>query len=524
MLTGTKKTQRDGQDWFVVLNPLKSEIEKRQISKEIAKAFRLPISDTLDLIANTPIILLDNLLYATACQIKQYFQSCPNEVVVSNDSFLKRRCYRTVWPQTPSLSFLRDMPQSKDATKCLDGDEAIREIRSWGQAEGILTSGKTQESDIVAPTSVAASKRNGRHFRDILEEEREKLLKENNALRESLDQLRANVEKFQTEIAERNRAVENAKIIQKQREKEALELHDLVSQAEEKYELLREEFRQTRRCFEEKVVLEGSKSEDLLKRIEEHEMSKNELSREKQAVIKSFEALKIKMDRVLKENEAARFGWEEQRLQLQREIESQKNLSEGLREKVKNLEEGKKIVQQSETRLLEELEKQTQDVKRWEQKAVEFEKEARNLKRDFEDKENTWKVRLAELEAREHDLENARRQIRELHREMERKEKEQKKKELQERLLLKETQLKQVVQSQEKIESEIRLYEEEMTKLLSEQETIEREIIEIKQIERHLAEKTKKENLGDNGRIRLSDTVEHSAGGVKGLDAERENG
>ena len=51
MLTGTKKVQLVGQDWFVVLNPLKSELERNKIAREIANAFRLPVDEALDLVA-----------------------------------------------------------------------------------------------------------------------------------------------------------------------------------------------------------------------------------------------------------------------------------------------------------------------------------------------------------------------------------------------------------------------------------------------------------------------------------------
>jgi len=87
MLTGTKKVQPSGQDWFVVVNPLKSELERNRISREIAQAFHLPAEEALDLVANTPIILIDNLLYATALQVKQYFRNSQSDIVVSNDGF-----------------------------------------------------------------------------------------------------------------------------------------------------------------------------------------------------------------------------------------------------------------------------------------------------------------------------------------------------------------------------------------------------------------------------------------------------
>jgi chromosome segregation ATPase len=89
------------------------------------------------------------------------------------------------------------------------------------------------------------------------------------------------------------------------------------------------------------------------------------------------------------------------------------------------------------------------------------------------------------------DLENARKQIRQLHTELDQRETVQKKAQFHEQLVTKEARLKQVVKQQEKIEFEIREREEDMRKLLAEQETIEREVIEAKQAQRHLAEKTK---------------------------------
>jgi len=52
-----------------------------------------------------------------------------------------------------------------------------------------------------------------------------------------------------------------------------------------------------------------------------------------------------------------------------------------------------------------------------------------------------------------------------------------------------------LVKQQEKLENEIRHREEEHRTLLQEQETLEREVVEIKQAQRHLAERLKRENL-----------------------------
>ena len=494
MLTGTKKIQPSGQDWFVVLNPLKSELERNKIAREIAKAFRLPVDEALDLVGNTPIILIDNLLYATALQIKQYFRDSQADIVVSNDSLMKRRCYRTVWPTPPDLTFLHELesPTSvsqKNETEKLDHDEAIREIRSWVQTEGVPS-----EHGDRTPVKNGMADHNHRHFRSILEEEREKLLKESVGLKESLGQLRKALEKTQGEVAEKEKAMQASESLKNQKEKEAQELQALLSQAEEKYELLREEFRQTRQYFEEKLGTQEHKTEEFLRQIEEHDLSQKELLQEKQALLKSFHSVKNDLQRAKDEHEQSRREWESQAAQFRRELENQKTLVEGLHAKIGNLEEGKKIIQSSETRLIQELALQTEQGKRWEQKSSDLEKEIRRARESFEDQQKSWQVRLAELEAREMDLENARKQIRQLHTELEQREAVQKKSQLHEQLTAKETRLKQVVKQQEKIESEIRDREEEMSKLLAEQETIEREMIEAKQAQRHLAEKLKRES------------------------------
>lgn len=359
MLTGTKKVQLVGQDWFVVLNPLKSELERNKIAREIANAFRLPVDEALDLVQNTPIILMDNLLYATALQVKQYFRSSQTDIVVSNDSFLKRRCYRTVWPTPPSLAFLHQVGtptalSQKNETEKLDHGEAIQEIRSWVQSEG----GASEQGDTRGPAKNSMGNQNNRHFRSILEEEREKLLKESVGLKESGSQLRKALEKAQADASEKERALQASEAGKKQKEKEAQELQALVSHAEEKYELLREEFRQTRQYFEGKLGAEDHKAEEWLKQIEERDLTHKELLQEKQALLKSFHAVKNDFQRAKDEQEQARREWESQAAQFRRELENQKTLAEGLHAKIKNLEEGKKIVQSSETRLTQELDLQ----------------------------------------------------------------------------------------------------------------------------------------------------------------------
>jgi len=373
-------------------------------------------------------------------------------------------------------------------TEKLEHDEAIQEIRSWVQTEGVSPEGAERNS-----AQNGRGHQSPRHFRSILEEEQERLLKESVGLKESQAQLRKALEKAQAEVAEKEKAVRESEALKTQKEKEVQELQTLVAHAEEKYELLREEFRQTRQYFEEKLSSQDQQTQEFLKQIEERDLSQKEILQEKQALLKSFHAVKSDFQRAKDEQEQLRREWESQASQFRRELENQKTVVEGLHAKIQNVEEGKKIVQLSETRLIQELDLQTQQAKRWEQKASELEKEIRRLRESFEDQQKSWQLRLAELEAREMDLENARKQIRELHVELDQREAAQKKTQIHEQLAARETRLKHVVKHQEKIEAEIREREEEMRKLLEEQETIEREVIEAKQAQRHLAEKSKRE-------------------------------
>lgn len=486
MLSSSKKTQQSAQDWFVVLNPLKSELERNRISKEIAKAFQLPVEEANDLVVNTPIILIDNLLHETALQLKQYFRSTQAEILVSNDHILKRRCYRTVWQTPPNLSFLHQLDSKssppKDTTEKLDQEEAIQEIRSWVQTEAFSGEGGER---------LPRDSHENRHFRNILEEDREKLLKESVGLKENMIQLHKALEKAQNGVVEKERMLQASEGVRKQREKEVEELRLIVGQSEEKYELLREEFRQTRQYFEEKIMSYEKKSEELLHSIEERDLTNKELLQEKQVLQKSFYSIKNDSQHAQNEYERAHREWESQMAQLSRELENEKKMTIDFQAKIQNLEEGKRIIQTSESRLMKELESQTQQAKQWEQKVLESEKEIRKIREAFEEQLKLWQIRLTQLEARERALENAHHQIHQLQWELEQREILQKKNQIHEQLAAKETRLKQLVKLQEKMESEIRDREEEMRKLLVEQEVVEREVIEAKQMQRHLSEKLK---------------------------------
>ena len=138
MLLGNKKNQEKEQNWSLVLNPVSNEIDRHKLSQKIAEAFRLSLDEALDLVRNTPIILLDNMSRDAAAKAKDYFSGLNGEMFLTNDVYVKRKCYRTVWPEQPDLSFLEEpqtvaLPVSQPAAAPqykLKPEEALYELRS----------------------------------------------------------------------------------------------------------------------------------------------------------------------------------------------------------------------------------------------------------------------------------------------------------------------------------------------------------------------------------------------------------
>ncbi len=92
------------QAWaIVILKPLRTEI-RGDLIQRISEAFSISQDEAENVVSNTPNILLDELNQATAVKIKDYFRATGAEMFLTNDTFVKSKCYRTVWPEKPDLS------------------------------------------------------------------------------------------------------------------------------------------------------------------------------------------------------------------------------------------------------------------------------------------------------------------------------------------------------------------------------------------------------------------------------------
>lgn len=251
MLLGNRKNQEREQNWSLVLNPVSNEIDKHKLAQKISEAFKLSLDESLDLVNNTPIILLDNLTRAIADSVKIFFETMPAELFLTNDVYLKRKCYRTVWPEQPSLSFLGSVEEStkKETVATVDRrlapEEALNEVRSI-QSESAVKTQKVQNSDLQRKEAVPShlSSEVSKKETDFWRQKFEELEREASALRSQLK-----------ENTRRSAAQQNDAARIQSFEQEASRLKAAAKSADQKCEAIQEEYRQARALYENKIVL-----------------------------------------------------------------------------------------------------------------------------------------------------------------------------------------------------------------------------------------------------------------------------
>lgn len=260
MLLGNRKKQEEEQNWCIVLTPLRNEIDKKKIARKISEVFSLSLDEAADLVSNTPIILLDNLTRAIASQVKDYFRHEGAELVLTNDIFYKRKCYRTVWPEAPNLSFLTNESDSREKPavqpgKALGAAEALQELRSLQpRGAGASHEAASESADIQNAPS--------REKKQLLEE-LEMWRRECSQRRGEVERLQASLEKLKDQRAPSDSSASvPAEGRLQEKERQLKDQQALIKSLQEKYEALREEYRQARTFFEEKVSSSTRDSQD----------------------------------------------------------------------------------------------------------------------------------------------------------------------------------------------------------------------------------------------------------------------
>lgn len=375
MLLRSKKTQGEDQNWCVILSPIASELDRKKVAQKIANVFSLSFDESQDLVRNTPIIILDNLSRPIAVKLKEYFRASGAETILTNDVFQKRKCYRTVWPEPPNLGFLHEWnpleENKQENEQPLNPEDALHEIRSLSSEE------KRPSMPQPSLTSIPFMNRSER---DQMAEESDRWRKECLKLRDEIRELREQIENTKKDSLLSEFPAPQSEWYE-EKEKDLKEAQILLEHANEKYELLRQEYANARQLYEEKITmllqdsdqvkLKSTEFQSLLESLERENknLKTNLLDKERGLQVFMEEALKEKdnfqqkltlmsqeveqLQRKMNESEAA------SEILLREKKVLEDKLSEQYREFLSLTEESRKIKAAYEERMLKSREEST---------------------------------------------------------------------------------------------------------------------------------------------------------------------
>jgi len=102
-----KKTSSEpDRSWCLILSPVKGELAKSQTTDKLSHFFSISEDESAQLVESAPVILLEDMPYETAQKAKHYLDESGVEIVLTNNSLQKRKCFKTVWPEEPRLNFV----------------------------------------------------------------------------------------------------------------------------------------------------------------------------------------------------------------------------------------------------------------------------------------------------------------------------------------------------------------------------------------------------------------------------------
>jgi len=510
MLLGNQKEKGQEQNWCVILNAVSSAIDKKRMAQKMSEAFGLASDESADLVNSTPIILLDHLTKSMATKIKQYFHDIHAEFLLTNDVLRKRKYYRTVWPEPPSLSFLHQWEPSKtvaDDDEALSPDQALDEIRSIRE-------------DADTSSKETYSKHNGQKN---LTAEIERWKKEYFTLHEELDRLRHEI---QSQPVHSPASVQESKDSQRvaPQEMEIKELKDLLSHADEKYDALKEEYGEARGIFEKKIVSQDKDTRSWQQKIKEKEDQIHVLNSEKQSrqdslmekentfvriqdeskgsdsdlirkEVSEWKARAIESDKKyealdreksslrvrIAEQTQEMTQWKERYAAVTHELQQTRKTHEMRDATQTNFEKRRSDLDNNQISMMNELEARSQKSRDWEMQFLQLEKKLAELRVTCENQEKLISTHWHHLESKEKELEGARIKLKKAQGQLEEQETDFRKSRVEERLVQNQNRLHELIEKQKSIESTIRSGEEAIRRNLTSQEHVEQAIMKDKQ-------------------------------------------
>ena len=451
----TPKIHSEERNWSVILNPLRSEFDKKRVADKISNLFRLSFEEARELVESTPVILLDELTRPLALQAQGIFQEVHAEISLTNDALVKRRCYRAVWPEPPSLSFLE--------TAVLSG-----ESREKSEEETPIGTVVEAEPPSLGPESFRPRPSNPPSELERRCRELEELCKERDR-----------------EVEELRRHQDSEKEIP----------------WEERYANLKEEYQEAKTLLEEKILVREKEFEGLraqLKEIAVWQEKAGYLERQAGEFLKKtkeLESAKDLLEQAARERSEELAVWREKYHTLAQKSERFESLYEEERKRREKTEEEARQSQEAAQRTGRELEIQKLETERLNKRSQDLEENQKRLERDFIVLNDSQAGELKRLREENRDLgvqlDSAQRQVREFMLRVEQQELIEKRTRLANDLAALEARLRELILDGDRLRQEIQDRELQAQTLSAEQGNLERQILEVKQAQRHLLEQSK---------------------------------
>lgn len=508
-------------EWSAILNPVSNEMAKREVVDKIVEAFPITASEAEELIERTPLILLESLSEQDATRLKNYFARANVDLTISNDQSIRKRCYRTVWPEQPSLDFLKfeddnghaedvtaDIKESAEMTQTVDDrkESAIRPPKEkfFLHDEPPAASGRSavdfEKEDISIPSREEVEDRRHRSVlpetapaavtRDyLIDELKEKLV----TVQKKVDDLtRANI-KLEQALSDAQKT--KADRLTMESMEQFRRSFDSMSLEQEKQHALMEE--KVERLEEERDRLSASML-DMRTAVSKADADKNKLLGQQDEMLNTISQKERELEQLRLTAKRDQYAAEENR-QLRHRSEQLMRQNEELSRTVQTVEDQKRSLESRVAQISDELTRLRR----------EFETEFERLRKECDQlavRNKDLEAKAAESQRLQEELKVARTRLEEFTVNREQQEAIQKRLRLQNELIEKEARLKELVKKQEIIEREIVERGQVIKQVLAEQEEIERDLVRAKQAQKYLIEQIKsreKTRFRSRGRIEV---------------------
>lgn len=244
------------EGWAVViLKPLRSDV-KDSLVNCVADAFEMSPEESANILANTPIILLDGLEQETAVLVKKHFKETGAEIFLTNDLSVKGKCFRTVWPEPPPMSFLIKSGEfAQRPLEAAQGEPSESYIQPAGEeplptekeAEPELNGMELAEEEPAAPLGQGVNSQELRENFNQWKENYEQWKASFQGLNQEVEQIRLDRESLYENVES---AYQNIQ----EREQEISAQKDSFRQLEEKYQVMQQEIRNERGQLEQRLA------------------------------------------------------------------------------------------------------------------------------------------------------------------------------------------------------------------------------------------------------------------------------